>query len=279
MEFINFLQSFSNPVLDSIFTFITRMGEETFFMLVFILFFWCIDKGFGYRLGFAFLSSGVLNTWIKEIFRLPRPFQEHPEIRSLRVETATGFSFPSGHTQSTATLWTSAAIRYKRAMITVAAAIFIVFVGTSRMYLGVHYPRDVVFGALLGIAWVFASNWLFDLIEGGKKALLLVFLIPAILLPIVFQTADCAKAAGTVAGFVAGYLIESKYIKFETKSSMVKQIIKLVVGLGILVLIKVGVKVILPQLMICDFFRYMLMGLWVTVGAPYLFKRFLISDR
>jgi membrane-associated phospholipid phosphatase len=97
-EVIKFVQSFSNPFLDRLFQYITMMGEEYFFVIALTLIYWCIDKRFGYKIGFAILGSTALNSGIKEIFKVPRPIGEDG-IRSLRTETAGGYSFPSGHTR------------------------------------------------------------------------------------------------------------------------------------------------------------------------------------
>jgi hypothetical protein len=86
---------------------------------------------------------------------------------------------------------------------------------------------------------------------------------------------DFFKGSGTVLAFYIGYIIEPKYIKYEVKGEVWKQGVKIVVGLAVMVAIKTFVKPILPASPVSDFFRYLLMGAWVTMGAPYLFKKLL----
>lgn len=286
---IRFIQSFANAYLDKFFILATIMGEETFFMAVAVLIYWCIDKNFGYRLGFAYVSNGVINSGIKDIFQTARPIGQ-PGVRSLRLETAGGYSFPSGHSQSAASFWTSMMIKVKRRWMYILGSIMIFLVALSRLYLGVHWPLDVVVGAAVGILWVFVSNSMFNYAEKtGRKSIFLLFIIPMLVLLFVFQYNDYYKAAGTTLAFYVGYLIEPKYIKYEVKASIPVQIIKFVFGLGILIAIEVFLKSLFLSIlgisgasliaegnvpvMICDFIRYFLMGAWVTLLAPFIFKK------
>jgi hypothetical protein len=141
------------------------------------------------------------------------------------------------------------------------------------MYLGVHTPQDVVVGAILGVGWVFVSNRMFDYAEEkGKKSVFLLFIIPTIIGMFIFRDIDYYKVAGTVISFYVGYLVESKYIKYEVKAELWKQIVKYAVGMGVLLAIKILVKPILPESIFSDFVRYFLMGAWVTVAAPWIYK-------
>ena len=123
IEIIVFVQSVSNPFLDSFFQLITMIGEDTFFIIMVALVYWCINKDFGYKMGFAYLTSGVLNTVIKEILRVPRPIG-HPRVRSLRVETAGGYSFPSGHTQQTTVFWCSWMLRFSKRWLSIVCLLY-----------------------------------------------------------------------------------------------------------------------------------------------------------
>jgi len=272
IEIIKFVQSLSNPFLDFLFQLVTMMGEEEFNIIVVTLFLWCIQKDFGYRLGFAYLSSGIINTVLKDIFRIPRVIG-HPEIRSLRVETATGYSFPSGHTQFTTSLWTSLAIQFRRKWIYAVGALIIMAVALSRLYLGVHTPLDVVGGFLIGAAWIFAANWIFDAASKSKnKAFLMGFILPMLIGLWFFRNDAYYKLAGTLLGYFIGYVVESRYIDYQVKAVLWKQALKFSVGMLGTVLLRAGLKALLPPGLLSDFFRYLLIALWITVGAPFIFK-------
>jgi membrane-associated phospholipid phosphatase len=275
MHIINFLQSFSNPILDKIFILITMMGEETFLILFIALIFWCINKRLGYKLGFAILSGNVLNSALKITFHAKRPFFMNG-IRSLRVDTATGFSFPSGHTQGTAELWTIIAREVKNKRIYILGITLVLLVGISRLYLGVHWPIDVFIGAILGILWAVFCCLIFELaIKNNNKFLLLIVIIPITITVFFYGGSDNIKTLATLMGFFIGYFIEDKYINFNEKTTYSKQIIKYALGIGILLFIKQLLKILLPDTMIFDFIRYILIGFWITCGSTYMFKKFI----
>lgn len=272
MEVIKYLQSFANPFWDKFFIGATLLGEVYFAVPVTALIFWCFQKDWGYRLGFACLSNGILNLTIKEIFQVPRPIGQ-PGIRSLFSKTAVGYSFPSGHTQGAASLAISFGTHFKKTGVYFLSLIIIIMVAISRLYLGVHTPADVACGAIIGIGWVFVSNWFFDYAERRKNHS--IFAIPVILILAglyFFPTPYYYKAAGASFGFLLGYFIEPRYINFSPQASLGKQIIKYLLGMTVLLSIEFLGKKLLPALLICDFFCYLLMGVWVTIIAPYLFK-------
>lgn len=272
MEFIMFIQSFSNPFLDGLFQAVTMMGEEFFFFAAATLFLWCIDKEFGFRLGLAYISGSVINFALKDIFSIPRPIGEQG-IRSLRLETAVGSSFPSGHTQNAATFWTSLMTNYRKKWIYAVGITSIFLVALSRIYLGVHTPVDVLGGMLVGIGWVPVSNAIFDYAhKTGKKKVFLFFIIPMLLGMPFFYGEYYYRAAGALTGFLAGYIIEAKYVGHHVKAVWWKQIVKYAAGITALLGIRILFKYLLPDFPISHFFRYFLMALWVTLIAPCLFK-------
>jgi Membrane-associated phospholipid phosphatase len=274
---IKFIQSFASPFLDKFFSLATMMGEESFFMVAAVLIFWCINKEFGYRLGFAYLSNGVINSGVKEVFKVPRPIGE-PGIRSLRLETAGGYSFPSGHSQCSASFWTSVMVKVKKTWVYIVGTILILLVMVSRLYLGVHRPVDVLIGAAIGAVWVFVSNLMFDISEKtGNKAVFLIFIIPMLILLFILPNADFYKAAGVALAFYVGYIIEPKYIKYDVRASLPVQALKFIIGFAVMMGIRLLLKPILPAAILSDLFRYFLMGIWATIGAPYVFKKLFVG--
>ncbi|QKS45823.1 phosphatase PAP2 family protein [Paenibacillus cellulosilyticus] len=117
----------------------------------------------GYRRELIFymgviVCSGLLNLVLKMIFHRARPDLH-------RIVEATGYSFPSGHSMSAFTLygitiyflWKHARHAWLRVTIVLVGAVMILMIGISRIYLGVHYPSDVIGGYVIAAAWLTAS--------------------------------------------------------------------------------------------------------------------------
>jgi membrane-associated phospholipid phosphatase len=278
-EILKYIQSFSNQFLDGFFEYATILGEDIFFIIVIAIVFWCFNKNFGYKLAFVYLASGAINTIVKEIVRFPRPIG-YEGIKSIRVETAGGYSFPSGHTQQSTSLFTSFMIEFKKKWLYFIGVLSILLVGFSRLYLGVHWPTDVLGGLIIGLLSTIAVIKLFDWSkEKGNPMLLGVLVIPMMICLIFFRTATYYKAAGTLIALWIGYIIESKYIKYSSKAIWWKQIIKLVIGFLGIILIRVYLKKLLPIAIYSDFIRYALMGIWMTVISPIIFRALSVEER
>ena len=158
MQFLYFLEGLRTPFLDKFFSLITHLGEETLFLAIAIIVFWCFSKYGGYYLLTAGFFGTLINQALKLICRIPRPWVKDPNftiVESARAE-ATGYSFPSGHTQSVTTALGCPA-RYSRSwVLRIVFIILIALTALSRMYLGVHTPADVLVSLGIGIVLVFA---------------------------------------------------------------------------------------------------------------------------
>ncbi len=107
------IQQISSPGLDFIAQGITILSEEILVVAVLICIYYCIDKNRGKKLFFAVLGSLFINGVVKCFFKSPRPIGEKG-IKSLRKQTATGYSFPSGHSQNAGALYFSLASQIKK---------------------------------------------------------------------------------------------------------------------------------------------------------------------
>lgn len=140
--------------------FFSYLGNEEFFLLVLPLLYWSIDSALGLRVGFILLTSNLFNHVGKLIFAGPRPYWVSSHVRALWL-TETSFGIPSGHAQNAVSVWGMFAAYSKRIWVWIVSLVVIFFIGFSRMYLGVHFPHDVLFGWLLGavILWAFVQFW------------------------------------------------------------------------------------------------------------------------
>ena len=263
MELLYLLEKIRFPLLDKLMLVITELGNETPFLVLAFIAFWCIDKYFGYYLVSVGLVGTGVNAFLKSLFRVPRPWVIDPEFSVVEgsKEAATGYSFPSGHTQTACTVFGTSAMYAKRKRFTVFCIVMIALVGFSRMYLGVHTPLDVsVSLAVSALLLAFFYRLIKKYEKDDRKMLyiLLSFTLFFVLLLIYallgYDEADANsvstlknayKLLGTGIGVVLSFIMDRRVTHFETKASLGAQIIKTALGLGIVLLLKVALKELL----------------------------------
>ncbi|MDP4089427.1 MAG: phosphatase PAP2 family protein [Bacillota bacterium] len=271
MSIIRFLQSFSSPFIDNFFQAVTFMGEETAIILIMVTIYWCLNKKLALRLGFIQLFSAVTNGAVKDLVNEARPIGQEG-IFSLRVTTATGSSFPSGHTQGTATFWTALMVLYRKKWLYITGTVMIVLVGTSRLYLGLHWPVDVLGGAALGIFSMFLANTIVNAMYSRKdNRYMLLLMFPAVIGLFFFHSNDYVKSVALSLSFYLGYIIEDNFIKFDPRQHAARQAIKVVIGVIGLLFVEQGLKLMLPDNNLGTFICYSAVGLWITAAAPLIF--------
>jgi membrane-associated phospholipid phosphatase len=281
LEIVRWIQTFRNPAFDAFFQTINFLGEEDFYVLALPLIFWCLRKALGIRLGAVLLFSMYLNQSLKDLFAAPRPHQ-YPNVWS--PFKTPGYGIPSGHTQGTTVFWGYLGTQLKTRLWWTLAIALPLFVGIGRMYLGDHFPQDVLAGWAIGIALVAAYAVLQPRIGAwlGKQSLTtqlaLAIVIPLALLALHF-TADTAKSLGVLLGFYVALPLENKFVRFATRAVLWKQIVKFALGLAVLLALRFGLKAIFPEQALFDLLRYALMGAWVGIGAPWVFVKMRLAGR
>ncbi len=289
MEFLRLLESVRTPFFDQLFQFFTLFGEETVFMAFAMLFYWCIDKKGGYFLLYTCFLGQIANQFLKLIFCVPRPWvldEDFTIVESARA-AATGYSFPSGHTQCAAGLFLGIARVRRERWIRVCSVALTLLVGFSRMYLGVHTPADVLVSLGVAALLVFAAYPLFSrawtdrryrilllgaLLIAGVALLIYVEFVPLPAGAILEYSLDGAKTAyvmlGASTGFCAVLWLEQRYIRFDVRAVWWAQILKALLGLAVVVVVRMLLSAPLLALAgghnVAHFIRYFLM---VVVGG------------
>ena len=259
MQLLYWLESIRMPGLNEFMLMITKLGEETTFLVLALIFFWCVDKKRGYLLMSVGFIGTMANQFMKLWFRVPRPWVLDPDFTILEQarEAATGYSFPSGHTTSAVATFGSIAATTKRKATFAVCAALAVLVGVSRMYIGVHTPADVLVGALTSVALILLLR---KAPENHRSMVVLLAAMMAMALGLMafvrgypfpadvdeHNLASGMKNAYTMVGCMAGvgfvYFIEKKYIKFSTEAVWWAQILKAVLGLAVVLAVKEGLR-------------------------------------
>ena len=294
MSFLYLLEKLRMPVLNEFMLAVTTLGEETAFLVIGLIVFWCVDKKKGYFVMMVGLFGTIISQIMKLSFRIPRPWVLDPEFPILEQarEAAAGYSFPSGHTQTAVGTFGALAVaeekKWRRTCFIVLAAL----VGFSRMYVGVHTPADVLVGAALAVAIVFALRN--PVLNGNDHALriCLLALIAAALVFLAFVhlwdfPADIdahnmesgLKNAYTMLGCGAGlllvFVVDCKWMNFSVQAKWWVQIIKIVAGLLLVLAVKEGLRA--PLEMVLPVYparavRYFLIVLTAGILWPMSFK-------
>jgi len=276
---IQSVQAWGNPVLDAVFKTITFLGDEKFALLIVPFLYWALDKALALRMSFLYLGSAYVNTVLKAAFAVPRPSPS-----AVRVITPTeGYAFPSGHAQTTTTVWGYLAAQVRKRWFWAVTAVLIVLVGLSRVYLGVHYPQDVIVGTVIGLALIAIYNWLLHSYAGRIRLslpakLAVAFVVPLILLALHAET-DTGSSMGTLLGLGVGVTLEGEWVRFSSAGPWGKRVTRFVAGLIILLGLYFGLKVVLPEGILFRTVRYALISLWASLGAPWMFIKLGLAHR
>lgn len=299
MGFLRLLESLRTPALSALMAAITYVGDEGVFLLVAVTLFWCVSKRQSYYVFAVGLGGTVLNQWLKLIFRIPRPWVLDPQftiVESARA-TATGYSFPSGHTQNAVGTFSCLALANRQRWLRVLCCALIVLVPFSRMYLGVHTPLDVgvAFATALALALAlrgcYRDEERFRRVERYVLAAMLLFaLCFAVWVNVTAFPADVDadnlahgvkngwSLLGAVLGLVVSYGYDEKKLHFSEKAPLLGQICKVVLGLALLLALRAGLKAGLAALsggaLWTNAVRYFLMVLFAGCLWPMTFPYF-----
>ena len=293
------------PQLVGVMALITSMGEELFYLVALPAVYWSIDKRLGRQLGYVFLLSAAINNVAKNLARQPRPFWLDP---SVRLHDAESYGLPSGHAQHATAVYLLLAAWVRRGWVWPLAFGFILLMALSRIYLGVHFIQDVIVGFTLGLVvlglflfWQRAFAERFSRRILGRRLLIMIVIPAALALAYVsvllllgapnmdvpwaeFVSAaeltaheDVVATLAGLLGFGVGMILESSRVRFRADGPIWQRVVRYALGIAVAVGIW-SLRAVLPAdpewvALPLRFLRYLLLLLWVTYFAPWVFVK------
>ncbi|MBR4863879.1 MAG: phosphatase PAP2 family protein [Oscillospiraceae bacterium] len=261
MEFLYFLEKLRMPGLNEFMLLITQLGEETAFLVVALILFWCVDKYKGYYILSVGFIGTLANQFMKLWFRIPRPWvlDENFTILEQAREAASGYSFPSGHTQSSIGTFGGIAMTAKNRWVRIAAIVIAVLVPFSRMYIGVHTPLDVLVAVAMAVVLLLVLK---PLVLGNREKTMPWLLGVMTVMAVAFLCfvsfwnfpADIDEhnlqsgfknaytLLGALLGLLVVYIVDEKWLNFQTEAVWWAQILKVAGGLAAVLVVKSGLK-------------------------------------
>ncbi|HQP48078.1 MAG TPA: phosphatase PAP2 family protein [Spirochaetota bacterium] len=283
IDIIIIIQKIRTPFFDSMFTFISSLGTQMFYMLIIPVLYWCFDRRTALRIVILIFISSWLNSVTKDFISHPRPYNIDATVK---VGHTGGPGIPSGHAQQSLVLWAYLAVWIKKPLFTIFAVLLVLAIALSRLYLGVHFPTDILGGWILGIILLVASWRLFDRIETEAAALNAGLLTAAsIIIPVLLSWVYASRWSiapmGALSGFCAGLIIGTGGTDMAPADSFKKGFLRYVSGIIILFIIFFGGKFLFtittPGYLVYLFIHSWIMGLWISAGAPRMFAKLKLS--
>ena len=280
LDVIKTIQQIQSPLLNTAFLVITSLGGGISFLFVLPLLFWCVDYNLGMRVAVFCSASAFCNFSLKDFFAQPRPFNLDP---SVAITTARGYGLPSGHAQGSIALWGSIAAWVNKGWFWVVSSAVVVLIGFSRVYLGVHFPTDVLAGWAVGIVFLGLyctlqpkiERWMVDKTPGIQLLLLLAVLLGLMLLHfnriVVYQL-------GLLLGLGVGALVKVRCLSFAVSGLSWKSPVRYLMGIAILLILFSLLRSVYPPqgttgYYTMGFVHSAFNGVWISLGAPWLFRK------
>ena len=300
MSFLYLLESIRNPFLDVAVQLITHLGSEMLFIVAGIFMLWCMDKKQGYFILLTGFFGVYLNQFLKITCRIPRPWVLDPEftiVESARAE-ATGYSFPSGHTQTAVGLFGGLALCRREKWLRILCIVLCVLVPFSRMYLGVHTPLDVGVATAMAIALALGLWYLFCKIGYSRRLMFPLMAILSVLataflcyvllwqFPADIDSENLLSAQetactlfGALLGLWVTYIFDEFLRPFDTKAPILGQLLKFSLGFILVLGIMEGTKPLFNLIfgegdLFARVIRYFLTVLFAGVIWPMTFPFF-----
>jgi membrane-associated phospholipid phosphatase len=289
LDFIRVVQTIASPPLTAVVRVITHIGGEAAYIILLPLLYWCIDEKKGLRLGLAVLISAWINMTLKFLLDQPRPFFEGYDPSLGLINERLG-GLPSGHAQNTLVMLFIIASWIKKKWAFVCVAVLCILIGFSSIYLGVHFPNDIIAGWILGGIVLCGYFMLGDrietlLVKGGFRAGMIASAVLSFVMILYLPDKELLMPGGIVFGLGIGYCLNRRYVGFASNALLGRSgtekyltlCARMFLGLIGFMLVFVAAGNLIPRESnnqnLYGFIHVALAGFWVSVAAPWIFVK------
>ena len=311
IQLIQALQVLS-PALDGLMKFFSSLGTIEFYLVFTPLIYWVVDSRLGIRVLLVLITTDFLGTIFKHLLHQPRPYWVG-KVKVLAMEKSYGI--PSTHSSNSLAVWGYLANRLRKNWMWIASGLLLFFIALSRLYLGVHFPQDVLGGWLLGTAVVYFSvrlePWVLRVLKnqttlsiigisfGVSIAMILVGQVIGLLIATSPDPPEWAQyalqsrspanyftLAGSLFGSITGYVLMKKYIRFQTRGTPLQNAARYVLGIASVLVIYSGLDMLFSMIAadetilgyLLRYLRYTIVTFWMTCAAPWLFLKIRLAQ-
>lgn len=294
LEVILWLQSGRGPLMEAFATLFHYLGLFDVYLLIGAAAYWAVDPRLGRRLLLLLTLSTWSNSVFKTMIKSPRPPAASPLVQPLGHDS--GYGLPSGHVQNASVMALGAAHFFRKRWLYALAGLFIVLMALTRMIAGAHFPQDTIIAFLIGLELVIilaalevpAARWLARIGLMGQVAMViaaaaLMYAVHPILIPV-----DSGESAwGSVTsiaiflGLGIGFALDSNTLRFTTAGSPFQRGLRLVIGMGGLMALRLGLGFVFENLepdLLYRVLRYAILGLWIAYLAPLTFAKLRLAN-
>lgn len=263
---------------------VSRLGEGLLTLLLMAGIYWCIDKRCGQLIGWNVSLGCLANQWMKSVFHIDRPWIRDNRIQPVEaaLEGAGGYSFPSGHTSRAAAnwgvlgyfLWKHGKEKSVKLLSSIAWGV-VIFVMLSRNYLGVHTPQDVLAAFVMGVILIALLDRMLTWVEAGKNRDILVTGVGCIVCFLPMLRYGCLSNAGASFGFMIGWLLERRIVRFRVDMERGVRLLRFAVGAVLLFALFTVCPAVLGQFMparYASFFANFISSLFIMCIYPLFFS-------
>lgn len=284
IQYLLFLQNCreaTGGILDAFMLQATAFGEQIITWLALAFIYWCVDKHAGQLMALNVSLACTWNQFIKWKCRIDRPWVRDERIVPVQkaLAGAGGYSFPSGHTQRAAAVWGALGAclwEKKERAVSIVCWVILAVVAFSRNYLGVHTPQDVLAALALGIAVIFVSGRALCWADKGDNRDIIVAGTGCLLCFLPMLKAGCLSNAGAGIGLLAGWVIERRFIGFETREGWAKRCVRFAIGgagiLFILTVLQPALNTVMES-KYAGFFTSFSLAVFIMAVYPFFFAK------